>query len=107
MSEVDLVELSTTGGGALLIGLLCGGATRYLYRVVAFLTGLFIAITVYMEYIDCITIEWENIGDMVDLVIETVSVLGVPKQESSSEVLGVFSILGGFVLGFIIGYRFG
>lgn len=107
MSEVNLVEVSATGGGALVIGLLCGGATKYLYRVAAFLTGLFIAITVYMEYIDFITIEWENIGDMANLFIEAVSVLGVPEQESGTEVFGVFSILGGFVLGFIIGYRFG
>lgn len=107
MAEVNIVKVLTTGGGSLIIGLLCGGATKYLFRVVAFLAGLFISITVYMEYIDFITIEWENIGDMINLVIDTISVLGVPSQESSAEVFEVFSIVGGFVIGFLIGYRFG
>lgn len=107
MSDINLMRVLTTGGGSLLIGLVCGGATKYLFRVIAFLAGLLISIIVYMEYIDFITIEWQNISSMVNLVVDSISVLGVPSQESSTEVLEVFGILGGFVLGFLIGYRFG
>ena len=107
MDELNLVKVVTTGGGSFVIGLLCGGATRYLFRVVAFLAGLFISIIVYMEYIDFITIEWENIENMIALVINSISVIGIPSQESSTEVFRVFSILGGFIIGFLIGYRFG
>lgn len=101
------MELATTGGGAFLIGTLCGGAAKYLFRVLAFLTGLFIAITAYLNFIEFIQIKWQNIQAALNLVIETISVLGVPEQESTSEVFNVFSIMGGFLIGFAVGYRVG
>jgi uncharacterized membrane protein (Fun14 family) len=107
VSEINIVELTTTGGGAFIIGGLCGGAAKYLFRVLAFLAGLFIAITVYLDYIDFIGIKWKNIQEMIDLIIDSILILGIPEQESTSEVLNVFSIFVGFITGFAIGYRFG
>lgn len=107
MSEVDLFSLTVTGGGAFLIGLIIGGAMKHLFKVFAFLVGLKIAIIAYAEHINYLNIQWSQIGGDLDIFIAVIRSAGSPEGYEQAEVLDVFGILTGLLIGIAIGFRFG
>lgn len=103
--SVDPVSVATSILGAFLVGLLCGGMIKYLKRVMGFIIGVFIALITYLDFIDIITVEWDQINRDTSVVIDSIISLGQPDKYSTEEFTEVNGIAVGFVVGLIVGYR--
>lgn len=106
MEELKILDILITTGGSILIGLMIGALARYLFRVLAFLIGVYIAILVYFNYISIISIEWSKIQEISETILDSVRALGVPDGVKDQQVFESFGLLGGFAIGFVIGIRF-
>jgi len=102
----DLYSLGLTTGGAFLIGILVGGASKHLFNVFAFILGLNIIAVAYFEYIGYLSIQWANLESDLEILIDTVQNLGIPDGYEPSEVNGLLGMLIGLITGFLIGFRF-
>ena len=102
MEEIGTESLAITVIGSLLIGGFCGGLARNLFKLVAFLIGIEIAFITYLQHLELIDINWSNIETIIEDAISLVT--GGSVSDGAFTKGG--AVVGGFVIGFLIGFRF-
>lgn len=107
MSEIDIVNVGINSLGSFLIGGICGAITRNMFKVMAFLIGTQIVFFTYMAKLNIIKIQWTSIETKMNIVKRTIINIGRPDDVESPEFINGASVIGGFVLGFIIGFKSG
>lgn len=108
-----LTAILTTIGGGFIAGMLIGWALKKLMKLVAIVTGLFLASLAYLQYQQIASINWDKIEQISEGVVNTV-VSATRLVEGSTSVIAesaitnfgiplTSSISAGFTIGFIKG----
>jgi uncharacterized membrane protein (Fun14 family) len=96
-----------TLGGSFLIGGMVGVIARNYFKVLAFVLGAEIAFITYLQHLDLINIQWNNIQSIVDNVSQFLQTLQVPEDAPDGSLGQSLAVVGGFVVGFTVGFKFG
>lgn len=105
--ETSTASVAITAGGSFLIGGLAGVITRNYLKILAFILGAEIAFITYLQHLKLININWDNIDVIVDTTLEFITTLSVPDDAPEGAFTSAGVLLGGLVIGFIIGFKYG
>lgn len=107
MESFNIIPFAIDSIGAFLIGGLFGGLLRNLFKLFGFVLGIQIALFAYLDHLNFISINWNDIESKFQIIIDSVIKLQQPNSISQDEFFDTMGIFGGFILGFIIGWKFG
>lgn len=96
-----------TLGGSFLIGGMVGVIARNYFKILAFVLGAEIAFITYLQHLDLISIQWDNIQSIIDNVSRFLQTLQVPESAPEGSFGQSLAVVGGFAIGFAVGFKFG
>lgn len=103
-TALDPAQLGIEVGGGAVIGAIVGYAAKKLARVIAVLIGVQLALFVFLESRQIITVDWERLSG--GLIGASMSVSPTPPSWLLS-IISTMSVSAGFVGGFLLGFRRG
>ena len=103
-TALDPAQLGIEVGGGAVIGAIVGYAAKKLARVIAVLIGVQLALFVFLESRQIITVDWERLSG--GLIGASMGVSPTPPSWLLS-VISTMSVSAGFVGGFLLGFRRG
>lgn len=92
--------------GSILIGGLVGTIARNYFKILAFVLGAEIAFITYLQHLDLVSIQWGNIQSIVDNLVQFAQTLQVPESAPEGSFGQSLAVVGGFTIGFVIGFKF-
>jgi uncharacterized membrane protein (Fun14 family) len=103
-TALDPAQLGIEVGGGAVIGAIVGYAAKKLARVIAVLIGVQLALFVFLESRQIITVDWERLSG--GLIGASMGVSPTPPSWLLS-IVSTMSVSAGFVGGFLLGFRRG
>jgi len=103
-TALDPAQLGIEVGGGAVIGAIVGYAAKKLARVIAVLIGVQLALFVFLESRNIITVDWERLSG--GLIGASMGVSPTPPSWLMS-IVSTMSVSAGFVGGFLLGFRRG
>jgi uncharacterized membrane protein (Fun14 family) len=103
-TALDPAQLGIEVGGGAVIGAIVGYAAKKLARVIAVLIGVQLALFVFLESRQIITVDWERLSG--GLIGASMGVSPTPPSWLLS-IISTMSVSAGFVGGFLLGFRRG
>ena len=103
-AALDPTQLGIEVGGGAVIGAVVGYAAKKLARVLAVLIGLQLALFVFLESRQIISVDWERLTGGV--IGASMGVSPTPPSWLLS-IVSTMSVSAGFVGGFLLGFRRG
>ena len=101
---LDIQALVGAAGSATVVGALSGFAARKLIRIIAALLGIQFAFLAYLEHYGLITVNWDGIGTATNEFFQAITSMTVPQGATAQSISGTGGAIGGFSLGFLLGF---
>ena len=103
-TALDPTQLGIEVGGGAVIGAVVGYAAKKLARIIAVLIGVQLALFVFLESRNIITVDWARLSG--GLIGASMGVSPTPPSWLMS-IVSTMSVSAGFVGGFLLGFRRG
>lgn len=100
---IDLQQLGVEFGGGILVGTFTGFAAKKLFKIIAVIIGIEVALFKFLESRGVLEVDWEK---LTAGVLELGGTSGSPPTWVMT-ILSTLSVSAGFVGGFLIGFRKG
>lgn len=104
---VDVTQLAGTAGGATVAGGLAGFAAKKLLKVLAVLVGLQFAFLGWLEHMSLIQVNWDGLNSATNDFFTMITTFTMPSGVGAGDLAASGGALGGFGLGFMVGFRRG
>lgn len=102
-SGIALHQLGMEFGGGMLVGVFTGFAAKKLFKLIAVIIGIEVALFKFLESRAVLEVDWEK---LTAGVLELGGTSGSPPTWAMT-ILSTLSISAGFVGGFFVGFRSG
>ncbi len=98
----SFIDLIATGGAGFFAGLATGYAVKKALKILLFLVGSYLAVTLYLYHLGVVEIHWDRMSKLLEEVLGKVQQMMGFYQSMATAIP-----LGGFLAGFLIGLKIG
>ncbi len=98
----SLVDLLVTGGAGFFAGFATGYAVKKALKILLFLLGSYLAVTLYLYHLGVLEIHWDRMRSLVEEIFGKVEQMVGFYQSIAAAVP-----MGGFLAGFLLGLKYG